>query len=62
MKMFWWTAPDVVNMTQPVLYSVADDGLYPKQSYDSYGDTKRMVEDGYQEISWNTARALGYPA
>jgi len=62
-KFFWWGPRDPVSYESPGLW-FTDIGGSAMREYDpNHGahSIARLLGDGYVEISWRTAQAMGAP-
>lgn len=62
-KLFWWGPIDTVNNQAPLLWYTDRFGGAMQEFDPNYGQFSAgaLLADGYTEISWKTARAMGAP-
>ena len=62
-KLFWWGPHDVVLNSPAPLWYVDSSGNAVREPDPIYGaySIQKLLADGYVEISWESARAMGAP-
>ena len=62
-KLFWWGPMDSTGEIDQMLNYVDDQGYAAKEYDPKYGQfsVSNLLANGYMEISWKSARAMGAP-